>query len=313
MKEFMKNKKVTYNLMSFTGFKSLLVFSLLLESPKSYLEIKDYFEKHEYIKESISIDTLRVYLTSLRMAGCEIIRAKKTEGSRYRMVSHPFEIALSQEQIKSITKVYKALSKNIELEELILLEKFLYKLAAQLHNKDLEATIEKSPPLYGIDIELLEELLKCAARKSQIEIQYNSPRSGIKNIEIITDKVEFNNNKLYLYGTGLEYNQYSYFPLARIQKIVNIKLRRDEILPPEEITVGYEVKTKVSEFKLNDDEKIIEIKDNSIIVEMRTSNPFIAKQRVLSLGCSCKVLYPQSFREEIINTLKSMKEGYFLG
>ena len=107
MKEFMKNKKVTYNLMSFTGFKSLLVFSLLLESPKSYLEIKDYFEKHEYIKESISIDTLRVYLTSLRMAGCEIIRAKKTEGSRYRMVSHPFEIALSQEQIKSIIRPYQ--------------------------------------------------------------------------------------------------------------------------------------------------------------------------------------------------------------
>lgn len=313
MKEFMKNKIVTYNLMSFTGFKSLLVFSLLLESPKSYLEIKDYFEKNEYIKEAISIDTLRVYLTSLRMAGCEIIRAKKSEGSRYRMVSHPFEISLTSEQIKSITKVYKALSKNIELNELITLEKFLYKLSEQLNNNDLKFTIMKASPLNGIDLELLEELITCSKRKQQIGIMYNSPKSGLKPIEVITDKVEFNNNKLYLYCTGMEYKQYTYLPISRITKITGIKLRNDVLDNIEEITVGYEIKTKVHELKLKDDEKIVEIKDNSVIIEMTSSNPFIIKQRVLSLGCSCKVLYPKSFRDEIIQTLKSMKEGYFLG
>ena len=313
MKEFMKNKKVTYNLMSFTGFKSLLVFSLLLESPKSYLEIKEYFENNEFIKEAISVDTLRVYLTSLRMAGCEIIRAKKTEGSRYRMVSHPFEISLNSDQIKSITKVYKALSKNIKLEELILLDRFLYKLAKQLRNNDLQLAVESVSPLSGVNTELLEELLKCAAAKRQITIEYNSPRSGAKPFEIVTDKVAFNNNKLYLYGTGLEYNQYTYLPVSRIRKIIEIKLRNEDIIPPEEMTIGFEVKTKQSEFKLEDDEKIAEIKDNSIIVELKTSNPFIAKQRVLSLGCSCKVLYPETFRDEIVKMLKSMKEGYFLG
>lgn len=313
MKEFMKNKIVTYNLMSFTGFKSLLVFSLLLESPKSYLEIKDYFVKNEYIKEAISIDTLRVYLTSLRMAGCEIIRAKKSEGSRYRMVSHPFEVSLSPEQIKSITKVYKALSKNIELNELITLEKFLYKLSEQLHNNDLKFTIMKASPLNGINLELLEELITCAKRKQQIEIMYNSPKSGLKSIEVITDKVELENNKLYLYGTGLEYKQYTYFPVSRISKIIGIKLRNDSVNNLEEITAGYEIKTKVRELKLREDEKIVEIKDNSVIVEMTGSNPFMIKQRVLSLGCACKVLYPRSFRDEIVQTLKSMKEGYFLG
>lgn len=313
MKEFMKNKIVTYNLMSFTGFKSLLVFSLLLESPKSYLEIKEYFEKHELIKEAISIDTLRVYLTSLRMAGCEIIRAKKSEGSRYRMVSHPFEVSLSSEQIKSLSKVYKALSKNIELIELMKLEKFLYELSDRLHNKDLKLTIKNASPLNGINLDLLEELLACSKKKQQIEILYNSPRSGLKTIEVITDKVEFNNNKLYLYGTGLEYKQYTYFPISRIEKIVDVKLRKADVDDVEEITAGYEITTKLNELKLKENEKITEIKENSVIVEMTSSNPFIIKQRVLSLGYACKVLYPQSFRDDIIQTLKSMMEGYFLG
>lgn len=43
MKEFKKSNIVTYNLMSFTGFKSLMLFALLLESPKSYKEICEFF------------------------------------------------------------------------------------------------------------------------------------------------------------------------------------------------------------------------------------------------------------------------------
>ena len=75
--------------MSFTGFKSLMLFSLLLESPKSYSEICEFFKNHDYIKEEISIDTLRVYLTSLKRSGCEIIRTKKEEGGKYKLISHP--------------------------------------------------------------------------------------------------------------------------------------------------------------------------------------------------------------------------------
>ena len=66
MKEFMQNEKVTYNLMSFTAFKSMLLFSYLLGAPRSYAEIRDYFAQQKYLKETISIDTLRVYSTRLK-------------------------------------------------------------------------------------------------------------------------------------------------------------------------------------------------------------------------------------------------------
>ena len=84
MKQFIKNQKVTYNLMSFTGYKALLIFNLLTESPKSYEEIKNYIYNHPYLREQISMDTMRVYMNSLKRLGCEIKRIKgEDKVSRY--------------------------------------------------------------------------------------------------------------------------------------------------------------------------------------------------------------------------------------
>ncbi len=311
MKEFIKNRTVTYNLMSFTGFKSLIVFSLLLDGPKSYDEINQFFKKHEYIKEAVSIDTLRVYLTSLRKIGCEIIRTPKIEGAKYKLVSHPFELQITEEQLKSLIKVYKSISRNIDLKELIMLENFLRKIASIINDENLNAAIEKHSLFNNIDIKLIDSLVNCCDRKEQIVILYNSPRSGAKQIEIITDKVEMNNNKFYLYGTSIEYEQYSYFLVSRIISIVAVKAIKTKISDRKKVCVGYELKIYPNELKLTEDEKLIDIKDDgSLVIENSTSNPFIVKQRVLSLGYSCKVLYPESFKKDIIETLKKMREEY---
>lgn len=310
MKEFMKNKTVTYNLMSFTGFKSLVVFALLLEAPRSYDEINTYFKQHEFIKETVSIDTLRVYLTSLKMVGCEIVRTRKAEGGKYKLVSHPFELSITEEQIKSLVKVYKAVAKNIELYELIILEKFLRKIASMINNTELTDAIEKVSFCNGIDLKLAAELIRHCRNKDRITILYNSPKSGDKEIEIITDKVDFNNNKLYLYGTGLEYTQYGYFPVSRIKSVLSVQMFKTDISNLKTITVGYELNINPNEVKLTDEEKLVNIKDGKLLIESTSSNPFIIKQRILSLGAGCKVLYPESFKNEIIETLKKMREGY---
>lgn len=310
MKEFMKNNTVTYNLMSFTAFKSLIVFSLLLEAPRSYDEINEYFKNNEYIKEAVSIDTLRVYLTSLRMVGCEIVRTRMADGSKYKLVSHPFELSITDEQIKSLVKVFKAVSKNIELGELIMLEKFLIKLTDLINNPALAAAREKISLLNGVDPDMIELLMKHCKNKDQIIFLYNSPRSGQKEIEIITDKVELTNNKFYLYGTGLEYNQYTYFPISRIKAVTGVKMFKTDISNIENIVVRYELYAEPNEIKLTAEEKIADISGNKIVIESSSSNPFIIKQRVLSFGTACKVLSPESFRQDIINTLKEMRKEY---
>ena len=312
MKEFIKNNRITYNLMSFTAFKTLLIFSLLLEAPRSYEDIIEYFKKHDYINETISIDTARVYINSLRMAGCVIEKTKRAEGSKFVLVSHPFELKVKPEQIKVFTKIYKTIIKNISIEELIMLEKFLRKLAAYIQNEDFQSALKKVSPLADYDTTLLENLLVCCKKKNQIVLEYNSPRSGIKTTELVCEKMDFDNNRLYLYGTSIDYNQETYLQARRIRKIREIKLHKSENLDIKEIKVLFEVNANMQEIQLKDNEKLISINNGKPLIEARSSNKFMLKQRVLSFGSCCKVIEPADFKNDIITTLKDMRAEYTL-
>ncbi len=314
MKEFIKNQKVTYNLMSFTGYKALLLFSLLTESPKSYNEICECFLNHPYLREKISIDTLRVYINSLKRIGCEVKRFRGEDKiSRYVITAHPFELKLTQEQIQSIIKVYKSIVKNMDVKELLSMEYFFEKIGSYIKNEDFIADIRKISMLRDIDKKLLEDLIDCCDKKEQIVISYNSPNSGQKDIELIADKIEVTNGKMYLLGTGFEYLQYGSFLVSRIKGIKEIKIEKTIPDNLKEFRIIYTLEGNPDKFNPADNEKIIEKHNNYVVIEMKTSNDFLAKQKLLEYGPTCKVLEPEDFRNDFIKLLKDMKAGYYCG
>ena len=312
MKEFIKNQKVTYNLMSFTGYKALLLFSLLSESPKSYNDISDYFFNHPYLRERISIDTLRVYINSLKRIGCEIKRTRGEDKiSRYMVVSHPFELKMTPAQIQSVIKVYKSIVKNMDIKEILAMEHLFEKISYYIKNTELAADIRKISMLKDVDIKLLEDLLDCCDKKEQIVISYNSPNSGTKDIELIADKIESSNGKIYLYGIGFEYMQYGSFLVSRIKKINEIKLTKTAPDNLKTFKIIYELECNPENIQLQENEKIIEKKDNKVVIEMNTSNDFLARQRLLEYGPICTILKPENFKNEFVNLLKDMKAGNY--
>jgi len=310
MKEFIKNNKVTYNLMSFTAFKTLLIFSLLIEAPRSYQNIIDYFENHDFINEKIAIDTIRVYINSLKRAGCVITKTKRSEGSKFVLESHPFELTMTDDQIKTLTKVYKMISKTLDISELILLEKFLQKLVINIKNEKFAEAITRVSVLSGLDLNLLEELSSHCRKSNQIVLSYNSPRSNKTKVELICEKLGLENGKVYLYGTNVEHKQSSYFPVSRIIGVDEIKLQKNTDLKLEDITIKYEITTNLPELQLKSFEKLLSTDKNKTIIEATYSNKFVLTQRILSFGSNCKVLEPKSFVNEIVETLKQMRAGY---
>lgn len=310
MKEFKKTNKVTYNLMSFTGFKSIFIFSLLVEGPKSYKDLQQYIVGHPYLQESVSIDTLRIYLNSLRKIGCKINKTSKGGITRYWIDSHPFELKISENQTKSILKIYKAISKSIEISDLVSLQNFFDTFSKYITNEDLKIKLKNISPLNNIEPQIIKDLMNYAKTKTEIIILYNSLNSGRKNINIIVDKLEINNGKLYVSGINSAYKNYYSFLVSRIVKISGVNIQSSKLKIPS-LTVGYNLKIDASEdFEPLNCEKIIEKTDNNIIVEITSQNKFDIAQRIMYLSNNCKVLYPDYFKQEIINSLKQMKEGY---
>lgn len=310
MKEFLKTKKVTYNLMSFTAFKALVMFTELTKSPKSYKEICDIFYNHPYLREQISIDTFRVYMNSLKRFGCEVKRIKGADKeSRYYITSHPFELKYTQDQLQSALKVFKSLVKNMDIDELLMMEEFFEKIGCYIKNEDFINEVKKVSLLKDINKDILKTLIECCKNKNQIIITYASPNSGNKNMELVADKIEVSNGKIYLYGTGFEYKQYGSFLVNRIKKIDEIKTEKTMPDGLVEVEVVYEI-YHTGDFQPETYEKVIKKDNDKLTIEAKTSNTFLLTQRLLSFGNNCKIVSPEDFKNEFVTLLKDMKAGY---
>ena len=307
MKEFLQTDTVTYNLMSFTAFKSMLIFSILMDGPKTYEEIRDIFLSHKYLNEAFSIDTLRVYINSLERMGCEIVRGNKAEGKKYKLLKHPFELNIKDAYATQLIKIYKAISKNISVEDLLAITKFFKKIAFGIKNEELQNTITNLTPLSKINNEILLTLIKACRKKEELTIVYNSPSSKAKNIDILAEELVIKNNKIYLTGTSPSYKNKANLLVNRIQGIPIIKIERS-IVPKSKTTIRCELYN--DEITLNNDERLISQDKDRRIIEIEADNLFRARQRVLSLGSDCKVISPDFFRDDIIEILKRMKEEY---
>lgn len=310
MKEFKKTNVVTYNLMSFTGFKSLLLFTILCESPKSYKEVCDFFKNHPYIREEISADTFRVYLTSLRRCGCEIEVKRMKGGAKYQIVSQPFEFKISEGEVKSIIKVYRIIANTSDVKGLLAFERFINKLISLTGNERLRAAFNKVSVYRGINLDLVEDLLKYCDRKCQVSFWYDSPKGELISVDLVADKVDISNGKVYVYGMDLKYKEYSFYRVQLISSISSVQDSSVDLSEMESFKVKYELKSLPRSYRLSDEEKILEINEKSIIVELASSNKFLLKQKILEYGKYCTVLEPESFRQEIVDTLKKMQEVY---
>ena len=311
MQRFMETNKITYNLMSFSAFKGILIFTYLLEGPKSFKQIQDFLLSHEYVTESVSIDTIRIYINTLKKIGCDIQKETKHRISYFYIASHPFKLKITEQQANDILKIFKAISKSIDLEDFMALRGFFEKIAPYISNDELKEQLENISPLKISNFELIIELLKYAKSKTEITVEYDSPRSGVKNIDILADKLYITNEKLYLAGFNSEYENYGSLLVDKIHKVVCINTNKPKLEIPA-LTVRYKyAKNDNDIFEPNDEETIVSENKDEVIVEITSKNKFLITQRILSLANKCTVISPENYKDEIISCLKQMKEVYF--
>lgn len=308
MQEFLTNNTVNCNLMSLTGYRTLVLLNILMNSPKSNEEINECFLNNQYIKEKFSVDTLRIYINSLRAIGCDITRADKSNNRKYQLKDHPFVYDIPKSQLSAISKLYKNVYDKIDLRDVIELEDFFKKLSSLAKNEKTKEYLKNLSMLKNIDKNILKDLIIHCKNKNQIVIVYDSPKSGIKEIEIIADKLSYRAEKFYFWGDNLTHGEHSYFRVEKILKISNIKIKKSEEDFPV-FKIIYELKNN-SSYCPKPDEKILDTTSDKITIELVAKNEFSTMQRILYMADDCKVIYPEGFKTKLQDKLKSMKENY---
>lgn len=310
MQEFLANNTVNCNLMSLTGYRTLVILDLLMESPKSVEDINNYFLKNQYIKEKFSKDTIRIYINSLRAAGCEITRANKSNENKYELLSHPFDFKIPKSQLESLLRHYKNIYEKVGIEDLVQCKNLFEKIYPSIKDEETKLALQNISALNNIDTAILNELINHCKNKNQIILLYKSPRSGDKHIEIIADKLSFKSKKLYIFGHYLAHNEYSFFRLDRIMKISAVKLNREAQDSPK-IKVIYELYNEtINNYAETENEKILATTDDSIVIEETSKNKFQLLQKILYMAQDCKVVYPNYLKSELLEHLQKMEESY---
>ena len=307
------NKDIEQDLcqISLTGTRSLVLLGLLIQAPRSLEEIREEFIKFNIMKEYHSNDILRIDLNTLRSIGCDITRADKKTNNKYVLLKHPFNLNITQEEVKLLKRALNKVKEHADLEHMMKYHELFCKIAEHISDKDIKEQIIGLSPLRKYSMEKINELVFYCKHKKELKLSYQPP--AINNpieMNIYTQKLVFKNDKIYLYGFDTSKNEAVTLNIKCILNILGCKDCDNNTTTPTPITVKFKL-TNFGVSGLDENENILEGNaEKGFLVEGKYHNTFTAVQRILSFGSACTVIEPEEFKTNIIQILKKMRNLY---
>lgn len=306
----LENKKNIW--ISITGYRMLFILKLLLEKGRGIDEIIDILKDNPITSKSVSKDTVRLTIKSLKSIGCEILRPSKSTNFKYVLISHPFGLKLTEKDFELLLMLRGKYSLEIPYDKVFILNNLYEKLVSLTNNELLIQRTLDTNPLGNIDKKILAEFSSKKLNGKKINIEYISPEYGTENIDIIPEKITYENGKLYLSCYIFKYKTSSVLNMERIKKINSV-----DIFPSQKVDDFFDVRYEVfgmsyMTFDVAENEKIIEDTKSSIVVEAKVNNEFLFVQRLLLFGSDFKIISPDFFREKLISKIKLIQKGYKL-
>ena len=295
---------------SLTGARAIILLGLLMEAPRSLEEIKQLFIQYGLMKEDASYDVIRIDLNTLKLAGCEISRAGASTDHKYKLLSHPFSLDITPEEISVIKKAYNKIKSSLSINTLIQYDLLFKKIAKFVNNLEVKEKLYGISPLKYYKYDFIKELQEDCNHNRILKILYRDPVTKKTNeLDVSASQLVFKNDKIYLFGYNLNLKAAITLNIKRIVKILSRK-NSDGNIKLIPITVTFKLTNFGSE-GLDENEKIIEGNiSEGFIIKGQYHNEFLAIQRILSFGSACTVIKPNDFKEKIIESLKKMKEIY---
>lgn len=294
---------------SLTGARLIVILGALMVAPRDLDDLNKLVSDCGLVDKNYSSDTIRLALSTLKALGCEISRPCKLTDSKYVLLSHPFMLDFSPEEINSLRTVYSNLTKQDGYKTAVTFHKLILKLNERIYNQDTVNRLLGITGFANIEQSLFDKILDQIDAHNTIAISYKSPKGKITNHNIVFDKLYFRNNKLYMTGLDIDIDKHITLLVNRIASLDVVKVS-DENIKSEAYEIIYELKN-ADKFKLPSGHKVVKIGKNGVaIVKGVCANDFFAMQHILSLGASATLLEPSDLREKIVNKLKEMRNIY---
>ena len=306
MPEILRKELSNTNFITFTGYKTLLIFQILLEEPKTLEEIKEKLYQNDLINDTISDDTIRNYIKSLRTLGCKISKASKSNEHKFIMCRHPLELNLTKSQLNVLKKISKIIKENEDVKELENFENFVLKLISVIKCQDTINFLNGLLTVNKINRDIYNALIKCCKNKLTAKFLY---KSGLINQELsfYCDKIFLKSEKLYLAGYNMRYKNYSSLLINRINSIIDVT-SEDKPYELTENDIICEIYNP--NYETEENEIILNTYSDKVVIKMLCKDEFRTVQKILSMGCECKILKPENFKNKIKNKLLEMRSLY---
>lgn len=293
---------------SLTGVRAIVILALLNVKPCTFEEIKDFLIASNIVTREYSIDTIRIDLNTLKYIGCEISKAIKRTDNKYTLLSHPFSLLLSDEEVSTLAKIYKNIYKNLSLERLLEYDNLFEKLADAVNDEEIKERLKGISVLKGLDNNLVKEILKYTKKHTRITIAYTAGNTKDVEYDITVEKLGFRSDKLYMYCFNHSINKRMFLNFSRLKKILCRSIVTSDV-NSDDTVVEFKLKNHKN-YQLDESEEILSTDGDIALVRGSYYTEFIAMQRVLSFGADCVVESPSELKENLIEKLRSMRQQY---
>ncbi len=295
---------------STTGYRTLIILKSLIEKDRSIDELIEVLKNNSITAKSVSKDTVRLTINTLKTAGCIFEKPKKANGYKYHLIYHPFVLKLTHKELKVLIKLREKLAENLPWNTVLDINALYKKVLMVTADKNQMQDVENTRPLKDVNETILYKISDPKLEGKKVQIKYFSPKNGIEDIDIIPQKISYENGKIYLWCYIFKYNTNSMLNIERIKKINNINIS-ESFNTPNSYEVIYKLTGNAFKtFEPKEYEQIIKKNEESLTVKANVANEFWFIQRMLLFGCDFNIISPDFFKEKLINKLKLIKRGY---
>jgi len=304
------NQKYNYSNINITAYRAIKILKMLIEKPCSVNELIDCLQQDKITEKSVSDDTLRLTINSLKAVGCDIARPVPTNNFKYVLLSHPFKYHISKTQAKILYKIRQSFLQSDNWRKVIEINKLYDKLADFFDDEEIKDLLCYKKPFAKVEPSVLEQLQNTKILKKEIVFTYALSPKKTDIVNITAEDVFCERGRLYIMGWYPKRNSYSYFNAEKIKEIHSVKpvLQKKENVTQK---VVYRLnKNAAAGFSRADDEKILQQDKNGYVIEAEIKSEFKILQRILSFGSDCDVIEPDDFKRKIADKLRKIRERY---